>query len=273
MDASTTATWHSRLVTDLAWEVHGEGQRTLVWGHGLTSSRRAEDDSGLFNFAPAAVDAGWRYVRYDARGHGQSPKPHSGVAYQWDCLAADMLAVGDAVGTETFCAGGASMGAATAIYAALAIPQRVDSLVLAIPPTAWDTRAGQGDIYRSMAAIVEQRGVDRLLKAMEDEPPRTMFGEEGKARTIRNVESMDSTALPYVFRGAAVSDLPDPDELRELEIPALVLSWAGDDGHPVSTGERLAELLPNARLVVANNPDEVMQWPAEVGKFLSSLLQ
>ena len=260
-------------MTDLAWEVLGEGERTIVWGHGLTGSRKAEDDSGLFNFAPSAVAAGWRYVRYDARGHGRSPKPHSGVAYQWDCLAADMLAVGDAAGAETFCAAGASMGAATALYAALAIPQRVDSLVLAIPPTAWETRAGQSDIYRSMAAIVEQRGVERLLTAMEAEPPRTMFGEEGKARTIRNVEAMDSTALPYVFRGAGVSDLPPPEELRELELPTLVLCWTGDDGHPVSTGERLAELLPNAALVVASSPEEVMTWPSEVGKFLASLLQ
>lgn len=260
-------------MTDLAWEVHGAGQRTIVWGHGLTSSRRAEDGSGLFNFAPAAVSAGWRYVRYDARGHGQSPKPHSGVAYQWDCLAADMLAVGDAAAAECFCAAGASMGAATALYAALAIPQRVESLVLAIPPTAWETRQGQGEMYRSMAAIVERRGVERLLTAMEGEPPRTMFGEEGKARTIRNVEAMDSTSLPYVFRGAGVSDLPDPEELRQLDMPALILCWTGDDGHPVSTGERLAEVLPNSSLVVANTPDEVLQWPAEVGKFLSSLIQ
>ena len=258
-------------MTDLAWEVHGESGRTIVWGHGLTGSRQAEDDSGLFNFAPAAVEAGWRYVRYDARGHGRSPKPHSGVAYQWDCLAADMLAVADAAEAETFCAGGASMGAASALYAALAIPQRVDSLVLAIPPTAWETRAGQSDMYRSMAAIVEQRGVERLLTAMEGEPPRTMFGAEGKARTIRNVEAMDSTALPYVFRGAGVSDLPDPEELRELAVPALILCWADDDGHPVSTGERLAELMPNATLHVANTPDEVLEWPSRVGNFLASL--
>ena len=260
-------------MTDLVWEAHGEGQRTLVWGHGLTGSRQAEDDSGLFSFAPAANEAGWRYVRYDARGHGRSPKPHSGVAYQWDCLAADMLAVADAAEAETFTAGGASMGAATALYAALAIPQRVDSLVLAIPPTAWETRVGQSDIYRSMAAIVEQRGVERLLTAMEAEPPRTMFGEEGKARSIRNVEAMDCTALPYVFRGAGVSDLPDPDELRQLEVPTLVLCWSGDDGHPVSTGERLAELLPNATLHVAASPEDVLEWPRRVGEFLGSLLQ
>lgn len=260
-------------MTDLAWEVHGEEGPTIVWGHGLTGSRKADDDSGLFAFGPAAVEAGWRYVRYDARGHGRSPKPHSGVAYQWDCLASDMLAVADAAGAERFCAAGASMGAATALYAALAIPQRVDALVLAIPPTAWETRTGQSDLYRSMAAIVEQRGVERLLGAMEAEPPRTMFGEEGKARSIRNVEAMDAIGLPYVFRGAGASDLPDPDEVREVDVPALILCWTGDDGHPVSSGERLAELLPNASLSVASNPQEVLAWPAEVGRFLASLLQ
>lgn len=258
-------------MTDLVWEVQGNSARTVVWGHGLTGSRRAEDDSGLFVFGDSALRAGWRYVRYDARGHGRSPKPHSGVAYQWDCLAADMLAVADAAGAERFCAAGASMGAATALYSALSVPQRVEALVLAIPPTAWETRSGQSDLYRSMASIVEKQGVERLLEAMEREPPRTMFGEEGKARSIRNVEAMDCTALPYVFRGAGASDLPSPSEVAQVDVPTLILCWSGDDGHPVSTGERLAELIGGSELHVADSPAEVLEWPDRVGNFLGAL--
>lgn len=260
-------------MTDLVWEVQGSSSRTVVWGHGLTGSRRAEDDSGLFSFGDASVAAGWRYVRYDARGHGRSPKPHSAVAYQWDCLAGDMLGVADAAGAERFCAAGASMGAATALYTALSVPQRVEALILVIPPTAWETREGQRDLYRGMAAIVERKGVERLLDAMEGEAPRTMFGDEGKARSIRNVEAMDCTALPYVFRGAGASDLPAPEEVAQVEVPALILCWSGDDGHPVSTGERLADLIPGAELHVATTPEEVLAWPERVGAFLSSLLK
>jgi pimeloyl-ACP methyl ester carboxylesterase len=258
-------------MTDLVWEQQGEGDRAFVWAHGLTSSRRGDDDSGRFEFSRAAMASGSRYIRYDARGHGRSPAPHDEVAYHWDCLASDMFAVADAAGAASFCAAGASMGAATALYAALAIPERVAGLVLAIPPTAWETRSGQGDVYRQMASIVEKKGVERLLRAMAEQPPTTMFGEDGKARAIRNLEAMDSTAVPYVFRGAAASDLPPHDALRAIRVPALVLAWNGDDGHPVSTAEHLATDLPDARLVVASSADEVAAWPDEAGRFLASL--
>ena len=37
--------------------------RTFVWGHGLTSSMRKEDERRLF---PWDLPEGWDFVRYDA---------------------------------------------------------------------------------------------------------------------------------------------------------------------------------------------------------------
>jgi pimeloyl-ACP methyl ester carboxylesterase len=75
--------------------------------------------------------------------------------------------------------------------------------------------------------------------------------------------------LPFVLRGAAASDLPGPDELAALAQPALVLAWDGDEGHPLSTAERLAELLPHAELQVATHLRDVLGWPARVAAFLA----
>jgi hypothetical protein len=75
--------------------------------------------------------------------------------------------------------------------------------------------------------------------------------------------------LPSVLRGAAASDLPSPEDVAALAHPALVLAWAGDPGHPESTAERLAELLPAAELHVATRIREVLGWPARVAAFLA----
>jgi pimeloyl-ACP methyl ester carboxylesterase len=74
--------------------------------------------------------------------------------------------------------------------------------------------------------------------------------------------------LPSVLRGAADSDLPDDTALRTLGVPALVLSWEGDPGHPVATGERLAELVPGARLETAATLAEVRAWGDRAATFL-----
>ncbi|MCB1015792.1 MAG: hypothetical protein KDB10_11835, partial [Acidimicrobiales bacterium] len=76
--------------------------------------------------------------------------------------------------------------------------------------------------------------------------------------------------LPSVLRGAAASDLPDPDVLAGVDAPALVLAWTGDDTHPVSTAERLADLLPRADLVVAEDLRDVLSWPERVVAFVDA---
>ncbi|MGY6501186.1 MAG: alpha/beta fold hydrolase [Acidimicrobiales bacterium] len=255
-------------MVNLEWEQHGDGPDTLVWGHGLTSSRPGDDSGPLAGIMPAVTEAGWRCVRYDARGHGGSPAPHDPDVYRWERLATDMLAVADAAGAERFCAAGASMGAATSLYAALTAPARVSSLVLVIPPTAWATRAAQREAYETMAAVVEAKGIERLVAAVAEQPPTTLFGSEGQRRTIDNLRAMDPDAYPFVMRGAAASDLPGLDAIATIDVPALVLAWSDDTGHPVSTAEQLATALPHGELSVARSVDEVGAWPGAIAGFL-----
>jgi hypothetical protein len=47
-------------------------------------------------------------------------------------------------------------------------------------------------------------------------------------------------------------------------VPAVVLAWAGDPGHPVATAEVLAEVLPQATLEVAEDLPTVLAWPEKV---------
>lgn len=248
----------------------GEG-RPFIWGHGLTSSMAAEDSSGLFDWQDLT---GVRLVRYDARGHGRSMAPPDITHYRWPNLAVDMLEVADALGVWGFVAGGASMGCATALHAALLEPDRVEGLVLVIPPTAWETRAPQAVLYEQSARFMSERGTAAWVEAMRAvpiSPVMAELAEEVREARFTHLATLDQRTFPYVLRGAALSDLPKPEELATLSQPSLVLAWAGDPGHPVSTADRLVETLPNATLHVADSLAELYGWPKLVQSFLDNL--
>ncbi len=243
-------------------------QPALIWGHGLSSSIESEDALGLIEWSVAAPDH--RVIRYDARSHGASDSTDGDDDHRWDRLARDQLALADALGIERYVAAGASMGAATALHAAFTAPDRVDRLVLVIPPTAWETRAEQVALYATIADLVEAGRIDLLLAGVDQSPAPDPFAdrEDWRQRTKDTLRRSDPVRLARVMRGAGRGDLPSDDELRTIDAPALILAWTGDPGHPVSTAERLVESLPDAELHLASSPEELATWSTIVAAFL-----
>ncbi len=231
-----------------------------------------EDDLGLFDWSSAGDVA--TVLRYDARGHGGCECAHfEDRAYRWSALVDDMLRV---PGQGPFVAGGASMGAATSLYAALRAPRRIQGLVLVIPPTAWESRPAQAEAYLSAARIVERRGIPGYLKAFQSAgQPRILAEELPEAGSIwqRHVRRMDEKVVPSILRGAASSDLPSKAEIHSLVVPTLILAWTGDTAHPVSTAETLAELMVMSELHVAEDLAGVRRWPELVREFLGGICQ
>lgn len=248
----------------LAYDVSGDGP-LVVQAHGLTASREA--DVELLDIRSLAA-GGHRLVRYDAAGHGRSPGSDDPERYRWTTLADDLIALLDAVGGDSpVDAVGVSMGTGTILTAAVRHPERFRRLVLALPPTAWDTRPAQAAIYLQMAEILETQGWEGLESLMAAAPltlPPVMAERELTPR----FELRPETA-PTVLRGAARSDLPSPDELAALRMPVLLLPWAGDPGHPLSTAERLHDVLPDSHLFVAEHAADADTWPDRIADFLS----
>ncbi|MDH4168720.1 MAG: alpha/beta fold hydrolase [Acidimicrobiia bacterium] len=255
---------------ELAYEWGGVGP-DVVWGHGLTSSMAGEQAAGLVSW-PRVREAN-RVLRYDARGHGSSASTSDRHGYAWSALAQDQLAMADALGIESYVAGGASMGCATALHAAVQAPQRVRALVLLIPPTGWESRAGQAELYESMAAIVERDGVEPLIAASAQLPPADPFVgladlAEQQADALR---AWDAGRLAQVFRGATTAQLPDREQIARLTQPTLVLAWTGDATHPVATADELGGLLPHAEVEVVSDLGAVLAWSQRVQAFLADV--
>ena len=243
----------------------------FVWGHGLTSSCAVEDDDLLMKW-DALADV-TRLVRYDARGHGESSTPTDPLSYRWSEMALDQLALMSALGIDRYIAGGASLGAATALHAAVSEPDRIAGLVMAIPPTAWETRSDQQALYTQMASILDTKGLEPIITALASlDPADPLVGRpEFEGRSEARLRAVGADRLATVFRGASTADLPPRDAVAQIDVPTLVLAWTGDPGHPVSTAEELSGLIDGCELSVASNWDEYRGWTAQVAEFLERI--
>ena len=255
---------------ELEYDRQGSGP-DFIWGHGLTSSMDSEDQLGLF--AWDEVRGANTLLRYDARGHGRSGSTEQPTDYSWHALAEDQLALADALDIGEYVAGGASMGCATALHAAVLAPNRVQALVLVIPPTAWATRAAQTSTYMVMADLIEAGEHELLLQGAAAMPPPDPFIDE-PAWANRFPEVLANTEpvrLARVFRGAATADLPTESQIAKISVPTLILAWTGDPGHPASTAARLQELMPHADLALASTMQGLAGWTGRLAAFLTSL--
>ncbi len=251
---------------ELDVEVSGEGP-PLVWGHALLASMEAERRSGLFDWS----GAGARLIRYDARSHGRSPDADGVDQQRWESLAIDMLNVAAARGVPTAVFGGASMGAATALWAAHLAPERVRGLILVIPPTAWESRFLQRVMYGGAGFAASARLLAPLTFGLRFRRSRPEPGtrEALTAAVFDQVSRSGARRIGLALRGAARSDLPPLGDLERIDAPTLILAWPGDRTHPLGVARELASAMPNAELHIA--ADDLSAWPEMVRDFMAEV--
>ncbi len=257
----------------LAWDSQAPDKPggSVIWAHGGSSSRAAEDAFALVDFDRLAETV--EVLRYDARAHGESGLGESPLGYSWDHLAMDQLALADVAGFDHYVAAGASLGAATALWAAALAPERIDSLVLATPPTAWEVRDAAGGFYAKVADRVERDGAVAIAEiaagAKDLTPPDPLVGRADiAAARAESLGRLVPERMATFYRGTIGANLPGREAVAEITVPTLILAWTGDPVHPVDTAAELADLMPNATLHLARTWDEFAAWTDLVSDFL-----
>jgi pimeloyl-ACP methyl ester carboxylesterase len=234
----------------LAGEQAGEGP-AIVLLHGLTATRRY-----VVMGSRTLQRSGHRVIAYDARGHGASSPAPSPSQYGYELLADDLAAVLDALGLQRAVLAGASMGAHTALRLALTQPQRVAALALITP--SFDPASPRDDDelarWDALARGLRDGGVEGFVRAYElDAVPEAW--RDTVARVLRQRLGAHehplavADALEAVPRSRPFQRL---DELAAVAVPTVVVASRdeADPGHPLAVGERYAEAIPGARLVV-----------------------
>jgi 3-oxoadipate enol-lactonase/4-carboxymuconolactone decarboxylase len=208
----------------------------------------------------------FRLIRPDLRGHGLSgvtPGP-----YSMDLLAADMLALLDALGVASAHVAGLSIGGMVAQAMAHAAPGRVASLVLcdtamAIPPAhLWHERAATAR-RTGMAPLVEPVLARWVTAGFAASP-----AAEGLRAMLRRTDPEGYAAAAEAIAGADLTAAT-----ARLSLPALVIVGAQDQATPVASAEALARAL-GARLVVLENAAHIptVEQPEAVGEAIEQFL-
>lgn len=256
---------------ELAIRDSGAGTPVL-WGHGLTSSMAAEDQVAIMT--PDPDRERFRLVRFDARSHGESGTSTEVAEHAYPELARDQVGLADALGLDRFVTGGASLGSGTALHVVTQVPERVLGLILMIPPTAWEGRAGRGEFYETAGAFVTEHGIEAFIELAEQEPIAPVFApfeDQIRAAVRTRYEPYAPEVLSALLRGIGPSDLPPREAVAAITAPTLILAWQGDPVHPESTAEALDELIADSELHVAPSLREVLAWPDLIRAFLDQV--
>lgn len=250
----------------LAVDVIGAGEPVTLVGHGLTGSRR--DLAMLAPLIPGTK------ALFDFRGHGDSERPPPG-SYSMDAFAADVDAVAEAVAASGLV--GVSLGGGATLRLLHTRPDRFRRLVFILPARLERTSAGRAKLLR-LAELLEAKPLPEVADVLvrEEEADGQFDGFPGaKELRVRSILAMNADGIPAAIR-EALDDPPvrDPEAIRRVTAPALVIGQEGDPVHRAEVARELAGTLPHAELLLY--PDrhtmlrEVGDLTARVAAFLSS---
>jgi 2-succinyl-5-enolpyruvyl-6-hydroxy-3-cyclohexene-1-carboxylate synthase/2-succinyl-6-hydroxy-2,4-cyclohexadiene-1-carboxylate synthase len=239
-------------------EVHGPAAaRAVTLAHGFGGSAR--------NWRPQlrTLRARFRTVVYDARGHARSEAPAEPAAYRTSELVADLLRASEAGGDPRPVLGGLSLGAALALRAALAHPERVRALVLASHPAGPGSGRGVAASALAFADAIERDGLE-AAGARFAWGPGSGLDPAGAALVRQGFLEHRPHALAYTLRECLAKLEPVEalaPQLAALRLPVLVIAGERDAGSlPVS--RKLVEALPAAQRVVIPDAGHVVNLAA-----------
>jgi pimeloyl-ACP methyl ester carboxylesterase len=210
----------------LYYEVHGEGEPLLcVMGLG--------GDHTAWVFQVADWSRSRQVIVFDNRDVGQSS--YADGPYEVRDMAADTLALADALGLETFDLLGISLGGAIAQEVALAAPERVRTLTLAVTYRAggaWGRHRAKV-LAGIVRAMTREEHVDFVMMLVYSE---LLFASPNFEAAVRQLEA-----------GSRHDAL---DRLGGLRMPVHVIGALRDVMIPVQASPELAEAIPDARLTM-----------------------
>lgn len=218
-----------------------------------------------------------RLLTYDARGHGLSGGPEDAADYTWETMGKDMSAFATFAGADRAIFGGASMGAATALWVALEQPERVRGLALMMPPplghVPMRTDAEQQAIavLDLLSAAVKNFGVEKTVELAQNFPGFAPTPEEAHARASWLLQQNPLTLL-YAIRGLIASPFHDPERYRDIHVPTIVLAHEDDGLHPARAARLLGDTIPDCEIVIAPEASYWQNHPAELHAHLSRFL-
>lgn len=226
----------------------------------------------------ALLDAGFRVVTPDLRGHGDSDKPAS--AYDAEMFATDIASLIDTLNIDSFTLLGWSLGATIALTYTGIYNDQVERLILVssnifehISPT---NKGSNSDLPLEKMMANQRRnrpkGMERFVAGM--------FAEKPDERTLQWLWTIGmQTPMRVALKSLQIYAKPDYGALQEtllnLDVPGAVFHGSNDRSATSADAKAIAlELLENGTFVSFENSGHVpfIEESAKFDKQLVSFL-
>lgn len=243
----------------------GDGE-PLVLMHGLTGHA----ESFIKNIVPLA-ERGFHVYAIDLIGHGFTDKPPN-LTYATAAFTDHLGTFLDAVGLESAHCAGQSLGSWVAWRFAVEHPARVRSLI---------SLTGAGFLLADQASKEESEDIHNKVRSVTkralDEPTRERVRERLEWLML-DPETVTDELVDVRYRifiqpesravmGKVNEDFTGPDNrmsmltedvLATIQHPALIVWTDHNPSTPAAVGERVAEVMPNARYALVEGAGH---WP------------
>lgn len=209
-----------------------------------------------------------RVVTPDLRGHGHSPAPEG--AYSMDVMAQDVLNLLNRIGIYKAIWVGHSMGGYVTMAAWRLAPERFSGIGFVCSNHRADSPEAQAKRYE-LAEKVLKEGAEAAVN-----PKLFKEGTSPDSPAVEKVNRIIRATPPAGIIGTLQAMATRPDSthtLQTIRVPALVIGGEGDQLFKQEIPQEMAELIPDARLVMADSGHvAMMEQPDVVTQALESLL-
>jgi len=245
--------------------IQGEGQ-PFIWLHGMLNSVESDSVYSLIDFDSLQNQVS--VVRYN-----YCNKSIAGD-YSWPALTNELISVLDTQNYDKVLMGGLSMGAGTAIHAAVQFPERVKALILVTPPPAWEIREKVKTVYRKVISKMNGENIPEILKRIiqlnQDPPEYFERNHPGtRQRLLEYRLSFEAQYYTQIYLGGANSDFPSREQILQINVPTLIIAHPDDPHHPLETAQELNKLIKGSELVIVSDYEDYQKMQIKVRHFMA----
>jgi pimeloyl-ACP methyl ester carboxylesterase len=203
--------------------------------HGLSGYAESWRAAGYFE--PLKDD--YKLILLDARGHGESSKPHNPEAYSMKYMVGDVVAVLDQLSISKSFFWGFSLGGRVGLSTCKYAPDRFNGLIIgAMGADEWDTEPSKN--RRKEMISFFSKGNESIVKEMEEESGGNISDQDQRYYT-----ELDTDAMIAILN--CNEHLGYEEFLPNNQIPTLL--YCGDRDYYYPSAKRCSEIMPNSKLV------------------------
>ncbi|WP_376877943.1 alpha/beta fold hydrolase [Albirhodobacter sp. R86504] len=201
------------------------------------------------------LEAHYRVIRFDARGHGKSPTPPS--PYTFDELVADAIGVLDRYDAKTASVMGVSMGGMTALGMALRSPDRITRAVCCAARA--DAPEGFVQNWHNRMGILAEGGIEAVWNATAGmwlgDHQRGLHPEYEAALRDGFLQTTDEG-----YRGGAhaLIGLDYLQHLGAMTVPVLFVAGAQDAAAPPEVMRAMAQACPGSEFTIVPEAKHIL---------------